>query len=305
MVIQTKNLSKRYGKEGEAGSTLALSELDFNVKSGEIVGLIGPNGAGKTTLLKMLSGVLSPTSGEVRVLEYEPLKRKREFLKQISFLTGTKSHLWWDLSPMDSFDLKKGVYEIDEAGYNVDLDELIVELELEKLVNKPVRKMSLGQRMRCELAYAFLHRPKILFLDEPTLGLDASSQISIRHIIKKLSSKYGSTVLLTSHYMEDIEELAERVVIIDLGRKLYDGELSELRRKYGMFKEVYVEIGDDVDKENLLSLEFTQSGRVEKFSKQVKRSDIASVVESLGKVSSLVDVDIENEPISMLIERLR
>lgn len=305
MIIHTEKLTKRYGKEGDIKSTLALDAFDLSVKSGEILGLIGPNGAGKTTLLKMLSGVLSPTSGAVEVLDFEPLKRKREFLQQISFLTGTKSHLWWDLPPMDSFNLKKEVYEVEPSQFESDLDSLITDLELESFIDKPVRQMSLGQRMRCELAYAFLHRPKILFLDEPTLGLDASSQISIRKIIKDLSTKYGSTVLLTSHYMDDIEALAQRVVIIDLGKKLYDGDLTDLRSKHGVYKNVSIEIGDKADEAKIKDLGFDSNDREGMFMKQIKRREVADVVESLGEISSLVDVDIENEPISKLIDRLK
>jgi ABC-2 type transport system ATP-binding protein len=214
----------------------ALKGISFTIQQGELVGFIGPNGAGKTTTLKTLSGLLYPTSGFVEVLEYDPWERKPEFLKQISLVMGQKNQLWWDLPAIETFELNKAIYEIPTHVYEENLKELVTLLEIEKLLETPVRKLSLGQRMRMELTAALLHKPKVLFLDEPTIGLDLIAQQKMRDFIYDYNRKYGATILLTSHNMDDLVNLARRVIVINQGVILFDGALEDLVTKYAKEK---------------------------------------------------------------------
>jgi ABC-2 type transport system ATP-binding protein len=214
----------------------ALRGISFTIQPGELVGFIGPNGAGKTTTLKTLSGLLYPTSGFVGVLEYDPWERKPEFLKQISLVMGQKNQLWWDLPAIETFELNRAIYEIPTHVYQENLKELVELLEIEKLLETPVRKLSLGQRMRMELTAALLHKPKVLFLDEPTIGLDLVAQQKVRDFIYEYNHKYGATILLTSHNMDDLVDLARRVIVINEGRILFDGALEELVTKFAKEK---------------------------------------------------------------------
>jgi ABC-2 type transport system ATP-binding protein len=208
--------------------TDAVKGITFNIEEGELVGFLGPNGAGKTTTLKMLSGILHPSGGEVKVLGYTPYERKKAYQLQFALVMGQKNQLWWDLPAMVSFILNKEIYEIPDEQFKVTVDELSKLLQIEELLDIPVRKLSLGQRMKCELALALLHKPKVLFLDEPTIGLDVVAQKNIRDFLKKYNRQNKTTIILTSHYMEDIKELCQRVVIIDHGVIGYDGSLDEL-----------------------------------------------------------------------------
>jgi ABC-2 type transport system ATP-binding protein len=201
----------------------AVDDVSFVIEPGEVVGFIGPNGAGKTTTLKCLSGLLYPTSGKVQVLGYTPSERKPEYLKQISLVMGQKNQLWWDLPARESFALNREIYEIDITSYNKIIGELSELLGVEDILDIQVRKLSLGQRMKCELISALIHTPKILFLDEPTIGLDIMMQENLRTFIKAYNKKHNATVILTSHYMKDVEELCKRVIMIDHGKLLYDG----------------------------------------------------------------------------------
>ncbi len=214
----------------------ALRGVSFTIQPGELVGFIGPNGAGKTTTLKTLSGLLYPTSGFVEVLEYDPWERKPEFLKQISLVMGQKNQLWWDLPAIETFELNKAIYEIPTHVYEENLKELVELLEVGQLLETSVRKLSLGQRMRMELIAALLHKPKVLFLDEPTIGLDLIAQQKMRDFIYDYNRKYGATILLTSHNMDDLTDLARRVIVINEGHILFDGALEELVEKYAKEK---------------------------------------------------------------------
>jgi ABC-2 type transport system ATP-binding protein len=214
----------------------ALRGVSFTIQPGELVGFIGPNGAGKTTTLKTLSGLLYPTSGFVEVLEYDPWERKPEFLKQISLVMGQKNQLWWDLPAIETFELNRAIYEIPTHVYQENLKELVTLLEVENLLETPVRKLSLGQRMRMELTAALLHKPKVLFLDEPTIGLDLVAQQKMRDFIYDYNLKYGATILLTSHNMDDLVNLARRVIVINEGKILFDGALEELVNKFAKEK---------------------------------------------------------------------
>lgn len=251
MVISVSHLSKHYQTfQKEAGfwgsvrslvsrkhSTVkAISDISFDVHEGELVGFIGPNGAGKTTTLKCLSGLLYPTGGHVSVLGYTPFERKNAFLKQISLVMGQKNQLWWDLPAQETFFLNKEIYEVPDAQYKKTLGDLVELLEVEPLLKVQVRKLSLGERMKMELIAALIHSPKVLFLDEPTIGLDVVMQKTLRDFIESYNKLQKSTILLTSHYMEDVRQLARRVIIIDHGKILYDGKLDSLVRKFAKHK---------------------------------------------------------------------
>ena len=214
----------------------AVKEINFSIEEGELVGFLGPNGAGKTTTLKMLSGILYPTSGEAKVLGYTPWKRHPEYQKQFALVMGQKNQLWWDLPAMESFILNKEIYEVSDADFKENLDELVELLDIKDILDVQVRKLSLGQRMKCELVAALLHKPKVLFLDEPTIGLDVVAQKNIRDFIKQYNQKNKTTIILTSHYMEDVKELCKRVIIIEEGKIGYDGDLARLIEKYAPYK---------------------------------------------------------------------
>ena len=242
-IISVKNLNKTYEYyKKQAGLwnsvkslfhreklfTEAVKNISFEIEEGEFVGFLGPNGAGKTTTLKMLSGILYPTSGEATVLGYTPAKRQPVFQKQFALVMGQKNQLWWDLPAIESFLLNQAIYEVPEEQFRATLNELTELLDIKDILEIPVRKLSLGQRMKCELAAALLHSPKVLFLDEPTIGLDVVSQNNIREFLKKYNREKKITIILTSHYMEDVAALCERVIIINHGAMMYDGSLRSL-----------------------------------------------------------------------------
>jgi ABC-2 type transport system ATP-binding protein len=222
----------------------AVDGISFDLAPGEIVGFLGPNGAGKTTTLKMLSGLLHPTAGEVRVLGHVPWMRDREYLRRITLVMGQRNQLIWDIPAWDSFELNRAIYRIPTEDYHRMLDELIELLELGPLLQKPVRNLSLGERMKCEIASALLHQPQVIFLDEPTIGLDVTMQRRIRNFITEYNRRFGATVLLTSHYMADVEALCRRVVVIHHGRLLFDGDLSNLVQQFTAQKTIVVQLGN-------------------------------------------------------------
>lgn len=240
----------------------AVDGISFTVSEGELVGFIGPNGAGKTTTMKCLSGLLYPTSGRVRVLGWNPYERHPQFLKRIALVMGQKNQLWWDLPAEDTILLYKEIYEIPDDTYRKTLGELVGLLSAEKLLRVPVRKLSLGERMKMELIAALIHSPRVLFLDEPTIGLDVVMQKQVRDFIRDYNRKFRSTVLLTSHYMEDVKSLAERVIIINMGKLLYDGSLARLVARHADYKQLTVVFGNGVTPKRLetvgtvVSLEF-------------------------------------------------
>jgi len=210
----------------------AVQKISFSVKEGELVGFLGPNGAGKTTTLKMLSGLLHPTSGSAEVLGHVPWKRAREFQMQFTMVMGQRTQLWWDLPAWDSFLLNKEIYEIPQAQFEETIEELSRLLEIQDLLSVPVKKLSLGQRMKAELACSLLHRPRVLFLDEPTIGLDVLMQQKVRHFILEYNKRYKATVLLTSHNMEDISELCTRLILINHGQILFDGSVTDFQANH-------------------------------------------------------------------------
>jgi len=214
----------------------AVTDISFSLAEGELVGFLGPNGAGKTTTLKVLSGILYPTSGSIQVLGHVPFERSVPFRKQFALVMGHKNQLWWDLPARQSIELNKAVYEVPDKDFKRNLDELSELLTLKDVLDVPVRKLSLGQRMKCELAAALIHKPRVLFLDEPTIGLDVVAQKSLRDFIAAYNAEKNTTIILTSHYMEDISRLCKRVVIIDRGVIVYDGLLSDLVRRFAHHK---------------------------------------------------------------------
>jgi ABC-2 type transport system ATP-binding protein len=220
----------------------AVDDVSFDIAAGERVGFLGPNGAGKTTTLKVLAGLLHPTSGEVRVGGHVPARRGDEFLRSIMLVTGQKQQLIWDLPAADTFDLNRALYEVPRAEFEATLRELTELLDLGPLVKKPVRQLSLGERMRCELAAALVHRPRVLFLDEPTIGLDVTAQAAVRAFIRRYNEQHGATLLLTSHDMDDVTALCPRVIIIDRGRIAFDGPRDELVRRARPQKRVVLEL---------------------------------------------------------------
>ncbi len=261
-IIKVTNLSKNYRYYKKEPGLLnsvkslfhreiliseAVKNINFEIDKGEIVGFLGPNGAGKTTTLKMLSGIIYPTSGKAMVLGYSPFKRQAKFQKQFAIVMGMKSQLWWDLPAMETFLLNKAIYEVSDKEFKSNLDELSELLDVVDLMNIPVRKLSLGQRMKCELVAALLHGPKVLFLDEPTIGLDVVSQNNIREFLKKYNKQRKTTIILTSHYMEDVEALCKRVVIINHGQLIFDGLLDNLLKKHINSKELEVTFSEKID----------------------------------------------------------
>jgi len=250
-VISVQSLSKTYfshrkqpGVGGalrslfkrETVSVFAVRDISFRIEEGELVGFLGPNGAGKTTALKMLSGIIYPTSGTASVLGYVPWERNRELQRQFAIVMGQKNQLWWDLPPSESFRMLKEIYQVSDADFGPRLRELSELLDITPLLDVQVRKMSLGERMKCEIAAALLHAPRVLFLDEPTIGLDVVSQQRIRNFIREYNRSRRTTVLLTSHYMRDIQELCERVVIMSRGQIIFDDALAELVRRHRAVK---------------------------------------------------------------------
>jgi len=286
--------------------TDAVCGISFSIKEGELVGFLGPNGAGKTTTLKMLSGILYPSGGEAEVLGHTPWKRQREYQKQFALVMGQKNQLWWDLPAMESFILNKEIYEVPDDKFKANLDELMELLDIKDVVDVQVRKLSLGQRMKCELAAALLHSPKVLFLDEPTIGLDVVAQKNIRDFIKKYNQKNKTTIILTSHYMEDIKELCERIIIIDEGSIIYDGQLADVIKKYAPYKELKATFnGEGVRREQIEAY-----GRVDKFTPQsatilVKRDKIKEVAARLLASDLPVDdINIDEVEISRVVRRI-
>jgi len=279
----------------------AVGGVSFAIDAGEVVGFLGPNGAGKTTTLKMLSGLLFPTSGEVRVLGHVPVKREPAFLSRITMVMGNRNQLQWDLPALDSFDLIRAMYRLDRDVYRQTRDELIELLDVGDLVKQPVRNLSLGERMKMEVAGALLHRPDVLFLDEPTLGLDVTAQKRIRVFIAEYNRRYGATVLLTSHYMADVQALARRVIVIHAGRILFDGPLAALGDRFATTKTLGVVLRDPADLTAYGEVLGEEDGRT---SLLVPRADAPRVAARLLQDFDVADLTIEDPPIEDVIERV-
>ncbi|HEY6157366.1 MAG TPA: ATP-binding cassette domain-containing protein [Gemmatimonadales bacterium] len=284
----------------------AVQDVSFRIESGEIVAFLGPNGAGKTTTLKMLTGLLYPTSGQVDVAGFVPWTGGRDFKRRIALVLGNRQQLVWDLPPEETFLLNRAIYDIPEAAYRERLAELVDLLELHDVLEKPVRQLSLGERMKCELAAALLHQPPLLFLDEPTLGLDVTAQEAIRGFLSQYRERHGATVLLTSHYMQDVTALASRVLIINRGRLLYDGALDALVARIARIKRIELVLGpppDGVTAETLASFGTVRSFHFPNAVLEVRREEAAATSARLLAALPVADLSIEDPPIEEVIRQ--
>lgn len=279
----------------------AVDDISFTIDEGEVIGFIGPNGAGKTTTLKCLSGLLYPSHGHISVLGFTPFDRKSAFLKQISLVMGQKNQLWWDLPAMDTFLLNKEIYEVPEEQFQSVVSDLAKRLEVEDILHVPVRKLSLGQRMKMELIAALIHSPKVLFLDEPTIGLDVLMQKKIREFLKEYNEKYHATILLTSHYMGDVEALCKRVIVINYGKILYDGLLSDLVKKHAPYKRISVIFSEEVDSKKLEEYGETKVFDYPTWTVRVAQKDVNDVAAKIFKHFPVEDVVIEDPELEDII----
>lgn len=279
----------------------AVENVSFGIKKGEILGFIGPNGAGKSTTIKMLCGILEPDSGSCIVGNINPFKNRKEYVKHIGVVFGQKSQLWWDIPVIESFELLKAIYKIPEDKYEETKQQLIRNLNLNDLLDVPVRQLSLGQRMRCELAAALLHDPDILFLDEPTIGLDAVSKVQLRQFVKKLNKEKKTTIILTTHDMTDIEELATRVVVIGKGKLLYDGSLSNIKNKFQSTKKLEIIYNNLKNTPKIESKILEQDNNKVIMEVDTKCESISSIIEKYSKVCEILDVNIHENNIDNII----
>jgi len=318
-IIDVENLSKVYRipvkEEGIAGTLRhllnrqyrdvdAVKSISFTIAPGEVVGFLGANGAGKTTTLKMLTGLIYPSGGRLSVAGYEPFRRDPEFLRQITLVMGQKQQLIWDLPALDSLKVNAAVYGIDEAEYRKRVGELSEMLALGGKLTQPVRKLSLGERMKCELLAALLHRPQVLFLDEPTLGLDVNAQAAVRDFLREYNGRYGATVLLTSHYMADITALSERVLLIHQGQLIYDGDLDGLLARFAPCRSVQVELARPYSRTDLAGygdLEMVSEREV-RFS--VEREALTRTVSRLLAELEVIDLSVTDPPVEEVIGRV-
>ena len=291
----TKSLFQRRNRQVKA-----VDNISFDVAPGEVVGFLGPNGAGKTTTLKMLSGLLYPTGGVARVLGHEPSRREKDFLRQITLVMGQRNQLAWDIPALDSYELSRTIYQIPRQQFDQSVDEMIELLELKEIVNKPVRNLSLGERMKVEIAGALLHRPQVLFLDEPTIGLDVTMQRRIRTFIAEYNQRHSATVLLTSHYMADVVALCRRVIVIHHGKILYDGDLSGLVDKFSAQKTIVLTLPDS-------SLDLSAYGEViardaDRVTLEVPKAETSRITARLLTDLPISDLTVEDPPIEDVIE---
>ncbi|MDP3888691.1 MAG: ATP-binding cassette domain-containing protein [bacterium] len=282
----------------------AVDGISFSIDEGELVGFIGPNGAGKTTTLKCLSGILYPTSGTLSVLGFTPWERNYNFLKEIALVAGQKNQLLWDLPPIETFKLNKEIYEIPDKQYRETLDQLSELLEIKEIVKTQVRKLSLGQRMKCELVAALLHRPKVLFLDEPTIGLDVVMQKKMREFIREYNHRFKASILLTSHYMDDVKELCKRVIIIDKGLIIFDGNLSEIVEKHAPHKILQVVFNEDFDLKKLDKIGEVKELNFPKATILVPREASNAAAAELLHHFPVADLNIEEVPIEDIIRQV-
>jgi ABC-2 type transport system ATP-binding protein len=318
--VVVEHLSKTYQvpeREGGFGAAVrnffmreytdvqAVQDVDFRIAQGEIVGFLGPNGAGKTTTLKMLSGLLHPTGGKATVLGFVPWELKPDYLRSMTLVMGQRNRLSWDIPAADSFLLNQAIYRIPDDEYKKTYKELDELLELEPLMKKPVRNLSLGERMKCEIAAGLLHRPRVLFLDEPTIGLDITGQARIREFLREYNKRLGATILLTSHYMADVTALCDRIIIIHQGQLKYDGGISDLSRKIAPFKLIGVLLanasGHDLSEYGTPVQNHEDDG--EKKYIRVRAEDVTRVTSGLLADLPIRDITITDPPIEDVIEQ--
>jgi ABC-2 type transport system ATP-binding protein len=318
-VIEVKNLSKTFVvKDKEAGllgsvkaifnnktrKIEAVKDLNFSINEGEMIGFIGPNGAGKTTTLKILSGILYPTSGQVNVLGFKPSDRKSDFLKKISLVMGQKNQLIWDLPAIDTFNLNKETYGVSERDYKVTMDELVEIFDIGGILNQQVRRLSLGQRMKCELVASLLYRPKIMFLDEPTIGLDIVVQKKLRQFIKDINRKLGTTVILTSHYMDDVKEIANRIIIINKGALVFDNTLEALTEKYANHKTLKITLNKEANLEEIKLLGKDVDYVYPNLSLNVNPHSVADTIAKILNHFDVDDIDISEPELEDIVANI-
>lgn len=282
----------------------AVQEVNFTIEPGEVVGFLGPNGAGKTTTLKMLTGLIHPSSGKVKVAGLTPFRRQEAFLQKITLVMGQKQQLIWDLPAIDSLKINAAVYNISDQQFHHRVGELAEMLSLQDKLNQPVRKLSLGERMKAELLAALLHRPQVLFLDEPTLGLDVNAQVGVRDFLREYNQLYQATVLLTSHYMADITALCKRVLLIHQGKLMYDGRLDGLLEKFAPYREIDIELSQPLPAEQLMSYGDIQllEGRKVRFI--VQREALTRTVSQILADLEIIDLTVTEPPIEEVIGRV-
>ena len=282
----------------------AVQDITFTIETGEIVGFLGPNGAGKTTTLKMLTGLIHPSKGTVKVGGFIPFNRQEAFLQKITLVMGQKQQLIWDLPALDSLRINAAVYNISDKEFQRRVGELTEMLALEGKLTQPVRKLSLGERMKAELLAALLHRPQVLFLDEPTLGLDVNAQVGVRNFLKEYNQLYQATILLTSHYMADITALCERVLLIHQGKLMYDGRLDGLLENFAPYREIYVELAQELPLEKLMSYGDVQmlEGRAVRFI--VQQETMTRTVSQILADLEVIDLTVTEPPIEEVIGRV-
>ncbi|WP_019508205.1 ATP-binding cassette domain-containing protein [Pleurocapsa sp. PCC 7319] len=318
-IIDVQNLTKIYPvaikKPGFKGTLThffrrtyreikAVQNVSFQIQPEEIVGFLGANGAGKTTTLKMLTGLIHPSQGQVRVANHIPFRRQPQFLRQTSLVMGQKQQLLWDLPALDSLRINAAVYNISDQVFKQRLTELATMLAIEDKLNQPVRKLSLGERMKAELLAALLHHPKVLFLDEPTLGLDVNAQVAVREFLQEYNQRYGATILLTSHYMADITALCDRVLLIHQGQLIYDGSLDRLLERYSPCREVKIELAQPIPAEKLADF-----GEIEAIAGQevrflVPRENLTATIAHILAKLPIQDLSVKDPPIEEIIGRL-
>jgi ABC-2 type transport system ATP-binding protein len=318
-VIQVRDLRKEYRvhrRQAGLGASLrslfhrryetvkAVDGISFSVATGERVGFLGPNGAGKTTTLKILSGLLHPAAGAVEVAGFTPARRSPEFLKTITLVMGQKQQLLWDLPPSETFALNRAVYEIPRPEFEATVRELVELLDLGAIVDKPTRQLSLGERMKAELAASLLHRPRVLFLDEPTIGLDVTMQATVRDFVRAYNERHGATVLLTSHYMDDVLALCPRVVVIDRGRLIYDGDLRRLSREVRPDKRIVVRLGQPVSAAELARFGQVVSSGEAQAVLRVAADEVPSAVGRMLSALPISDLTVEEPPLEEVMSEL-
>lgn len=318
-IITVQNLSKIYKvsakKPGIKGTIThffkrnyrniqAVNNISFNIEAGEIVGFLGANGAGKTTTLKMLTGLIHPSSGDIKVMGHFPFHRQPQFLKNMSLVMGQKQQLLWDLPAVDSLKINAAVYQIQEKTFQKRLKELAEMLAIEEQLTQPVRKLSLGQRMKAELLAALLHHPHVLFLDEPTLGLDVNAQAVVRNFLREYNQRYQATMILTSHYMADITALCKRVLLIHQGELIYDGGLEELVERFAPYREVKVELAHPISPQKLAAYGEIESIQGAEIRFLVQREKLTTIIAKLLAQLDVIDLNVTDPPIEEIIGRL-
>jgi ABC-2 type transport system ATP-binding protein len=314
-MITVKDLTKIYKTPVKSGNLFnnifkreykkytALDKINFEIGENELIGFIGPNGAGKTTTMKILAGILYPTSGSVKIMNEVPFNKHPSFLKNIAFVMGQKNQMLWELPASDTFNLNKAIYEVPDDKFNNHVNELIELLDCKNFINQPVKTLSLGQRMRVELIASLIHQPKILFLDEPTIGLDIFAQTTIINFIKEYQKRHKATIILTSHYMQDVERLAERVILIDKGKIIFDNSLELLVNNSSQYKTITVQLASELKHKLDLPKNISYDLKFPELIINIPKNNVADILPSILKQLDFIDITIEDEALEDVIKK--